>query len=138
MNKNKLLAILILCLVAIICWICITPSDLVIDYERSTFLDFYVEQNFFHLRCVLCISNYADSDMIFCIRAESKEDVRTGLLINPQMQGVNTEDGSNVFFIGAGKTQEFTVDFQGEFSDKILKFDRLLPDSIILDIFRAN
>ena len=97
-------------------------------------MDFYVEEDIVHIKYVLCITNQTNRDLMFTIKAESEEDVKTGLLVNGQLQGINGEDGSGIFAIGGGETQKFTVDFQGDFGGNLLKKDRLLPDEIILEI----
>lgn len=107
---------------------------LVVDESHSMLQDFYVESDVVHIICRITVINRSDECISTTITGFSDEDVANGLLINPELTGINLENGTNTFSISAGETVEFLVDFQGVFFGNPQKYDRLIPDNISFSI----
>ena len=99
-----------------------------INYQKSSFQDFNVEDNIVKIKCRLYIYNVYEQDKKFYIRATSSEDV--GKLLNNEDLRVNEDGKEKVFELKANESDTFDVVFEGEFGGINQKVDRQLPNNI--------
>lgn len=132
----KNIALVLVILIVLNCSGCLLLDRnlLSVDESHSMLQDFYVESDTVHIVCRITVINSADESISTTITGFSDEDVANGLLINPELTGINLENGTNIFTINAGDTVELLVDFQGEYAGNHQKYDRLIPDNISFSI----
>ncbi len=99
-----------------------------IDYQKSFFQDFYVENNVVNVKCSLYIYNDYEQDKKFYIRAKSSEDV--GKLLNNEDLRINENGKEKIFELKANEGRTIDVIFEGEFGGVNQKSDRKLPNEI--------
>ena len=99
-----------------------------IDYQKSFFQDFDVENNIVNIKCYLYIYNVYEQDRKFYIRAKSSEDV--GKLLNNEDLIINENGEEKVFELKANESSNIDVVFEGEFGGTNQKLDRELPNEI--------
>ena len=99
-----------------------------INYQKSSFQDFNVDDNIVKIKCRLYIYNVYEQDKKFYIRATSSEDV--GKLLNNEDLRVNEDGKEKVFELKANESDTFDVVFEGEFGGINQKVDRQLPNNI--------
>ena len=99
-----------------------------INYKKSFFQDFTVEDNIVKIKCNIYIYNISEQDKKFYIRATSSEDV--GKLLNNEDLRVSEDGEEKVFELKANESNTIDVIFEGEFGGINQKVDRLLPNNI--------
>ena len=99
-----------------------------INYQKSSFQDFNVDDNIVKIKCRLYIYNVYEQDKKFYIRATSSEDV--GKLLNNEDLRVNEDGKEKVFELKANESDTIDVVFEGEFGGINQKVDRQLPNNI--------
>lgn len=131
---KKLLIILMSLVVLIAGFIFINnkANSLQIVKEKSFFSDFYVEGDKAYIQCEITINNFSSTDKIFKLNAISEDDVKVGLLKTKNLKGYNQELTSDKFTIKKKSTQTFVVVFTGEFAGTYKKYDRKIPEVIII------
>lgn len=99
-----------------------------INYQKSFFQDFSVEDNIVNIKCSLYIYNVYEQDKKFYIRATSSEDV--GKLLNKEDLIVQENGKEKIFELKANESNTFDIVFEGEFGGINQKVDRQLPNNI--------
>ena len=130
---NKVITILLICFLLVSC-AADTPKTVTICEEESMLNHFYVDYDTVHIICSITVVNDSLNDVEFTISAVSKEDTQNGLLMYPELTGINAETQGSVFSLASGKKVTFRIDFQGRYGGTERKVDRLIPDVIELQI----
>ena len=99
-----------------------------IDYQKSFFHDYNIENNIVNMKCELRIYNVNEQDKKFHIRAKSPEDV--GKLLHDENLRINENGQEKVFELKANESSNIDVVFEGEFGGTNQKLDRELPNEI--------
>lgn len=107
-------------------------DDIHINYEKSYFSDFHVEEDKVYFECVLCIENNTDKRHKVKFTAESEEDKENGLIKDSKLNGYNGTLETSLFDIEP-KENMITVIFVGNYGGAEQKVNRLLPE-IYLEI----
>lgn len=103
-----------------------------INYEKSFFSDFDVEEDKVYIECVLCIENNTGKQHKVKFIAESEEDKENGLIKDSKLNGYNEDLETSLFDIEPGENR-ITVIFVGNYGGVKQKVNRLLP-KIYLEI----
>lgn len=101
-------------------------NDIHINYEKSFFSDFHVEEAKVYIECVLCIENNTAKQHKVKFIAESEEDKENGLIMDSKLNGYNEDLETSLFDIESGENR-ITVIFVGNYGGVEQKVNRLLP-----------
>lgn len=109
-------------------------NEILFCSDDSYLIDYYVDADNVHIICVVVLENRSNNDITVTINARSQEDVTTGLLTNADLTGFNSESSNQFFTVPAEKKQEYIIDFYGEYGGTNQKYDRLIPDELVVSI----
>lgn len=134
--KKFLILNLVLQFILINCVACRdrNTESVLMDYKNSSFRHFYVEDNTVHIVCTLTFQNIDKRDLKFCVTGYSEEDVNCGLLSDPTLSVLNMETNDEFFYLPAGTTKQFDVEFYGKYGGELQKANRLLPNVIEIKV----
>lgn len=104
----------------------INNNDIHINYEKSLYSDFHVEEDKVYIECVLCIENDTGKHHKVKFMAESEEDKENGLIKDSKLNGYNEDRETSLFDIEPRENM-ITVIFVGNYGGVEQKFNRLLP-----------
>lgn len=99
-----------------------------INYKKSSFQDFNVDDNIVNIKCSLNIYNVYEQDKKFYIRATSSEDV--GKLLSEENLIIKENGKEKVFELKANESINIDAVFEGKYGGTNQKVDRNLPDNI--------
>ena len=102
-----------------------------INYQKSFFQDFNVENDVVNIKCKLYIYNVYDEDKSFYIKAKSSEDV--GTLLSDENLIIKENGKEKVFELKANESVNIDVVFEGKYGGTNQKKDRRLPDDIRIE-----
>lgn len=83
--------------------------------DKSYFIDFYTDDNYVYIECVLNIYNPNNTESEVKITAIDNEDVEIGLLKSPNLTATDKDSQSDVFRLKSGEN-EITVLFKGDYA----------------------
>lgn len=109
-------------------------ANLKIIYKDSYFSNFTVFDGKVFINCELVIKNVNSEDKIFKLNATMKDDVTTGLLVNENLEGFDSEYIEKEFKIDKKTTSSFLVVFIGDFGGTNTKHNRNLPEITIIEV----
>lgn len=98
--------------------------------DKSRFIDFYTEDNYVYIECVLNI--YAEKSAEITISATDIDNVETGLLKNKLLIGIDKSDGDETFSLEAGENT-VSVLFRGEYAGVFMIAEREIPRFITIE-----
>lgn len=130
MKKFISTALILLCILPL--GACSVEASPVLDNsDNSYFVDFYTEDDYVYIECVLNIYNPNNTEAEVKISAIDNEDVEIGLLKNPELTAINKETEADVFRLKSGENT-ITVLFRGEYDGIYQITARELPRFITI------
>ncbi|MBP9989558.1 MAG: hypothetical protein KBT46_08695 [Ruminococcus sp.] len=112
---------------------CTEQTTAILDNSgKSSFVDFYEENDVVCIECVLNVYNPDKKEKDVRITAVDNEDVDVGLLQSPELTAVNKNDGEERFTLKPGENQ-LNVIFKGKYSGVYQITAREIPRFIIIE-----
>lgn len=102
--------------------------------DKSSFSDFYVENNTVYLKSSISLQNLREETTNIKIYANFDKDMKRGLLKSSELQGYNEELTISEFTLEPGENVGIPVTFIGEFAGKKQKINRLLPPIRVVEV----
>ncbi len=94
--------------------------------DKSYFVDFYTDDNYVYIECVLNIYNPNNTEAEVRISAIDNEDVEIGLLKSSVLTAIDKESEDEVFRLKSGENT-LTVLFRGDYAGIYQITSRELP-----------
>lgn len=98
---------------------------------NSYFVDFYTDDDYVYIECVLNIYNPNNTEAEVKISAIDNEDVEIGLLKNENLTAIDKESEKDVFRLKSGENT-ITVLFRGEYAGIYQITSREIPRFICI------
>ena len=98
--------------------------------DKSYFVDFYTDEDYVYIECVLNIYNPNNTPSEVSVSAVDNEDVDIGLLKNPNLTAIDKDSGKETFSLKSGENT-VTVLFRGEYAGIYQITERAIPRFII-------
>ena len=99
--------------------------------DKSYFVDFYTDENYVYIECVLNIYNPNNTPTEVSVYAIDNEDVDIGLLKNPNLTAVDKDSGKETFSLKSGENT-ITVLFRGDYAGIYQITERAIPRFIYI------
>lgn len=129
---KKLISILIFTILLFsLCSCSVEKTPILDNSDKSYFVDFYTDDDYVYIECVLNIYNPNNTESEVKITAVDNEDVDIGLLKSASLTAVDKESQSDVFRIKSGENK-ITVLFKGEYAGIYQITSRELPRFIYI------
>ncbi len=98
---------------------------------KSYFVDFYTDEDYVYIECVLNIYNPNNTPTDVSVYAIDNEDVDIGLLKNPSLTAVDKDSGKETFTLKSGENT-VTVLFRGDYAGIYQITERAIPRFIYI------
>ncbi len=98
---------------------------------KSYFVDFYTDDDYVYIECVLNIYNPNNTEAEVKISAIDNEDVEIGLLKNENLTAIDKESEKDVFRLKSGENT-ITVLFRGDYAGIYQITSREIPRFIVI------
>ncbi len=129
---KKLISILIFTISLFsLCSCSVEKTPILDNSDKSYFVDFYTDDDYVYIECVLNIYNPNNTESEVKITAVDNEDVDIGLLKSASLTAVDKESQSDVFRIKSGENT-ITVLFKGEYAGIYQITSREIPRFITI------
>ncbi len=124
---KKIISLLI-CAVLIfsLCSCSVEKTPILDNSDKSYFVDFYTDDNYVYIECVLNIYNPNNTEAEVKISAIDNEDVEIGLLKSATLTAIDKESEDEVFRLKSGENT-ITVLFRGDYAGIYQITSRQLP-----------
>ena len=99
--------------------------------DKSYFVDFYTDEDYVYIECVLNIYNPNNTPSEVSVSAVDNEDVDIGLLKNPNLTAIDKDSGKETFSLKSGENT-VTVLFRGDYAGIYQITERAIPRFIII------
>lgn len=99
--------------------------------DNSYFVDFYTDEDYVYIECVLNIYNPNNTPTEVSVYAVDNEDVDIGLLENPSLTAVDKDSGKETFSLKSGENT-VTVLFRGDYAGIYQITERAIPRFIYI------
>lgn len=99
--------------------------------DKSYFVDFYTDEDYVYIECVLNIYNSNNTPTEVSVYAIDNEDVDIGLLKNPNLTAVDKDSGKETFSLKSGENT-VTVLFRGDYAGIYQITERAIPRFIYI------
>ena len=99
--------------------------------DQSYFVDFYTDEDYVYIECVLNIYNPNNTPTEVSVYAIDNEDVDIGLLKNPNLTAVDKDSGKETFSLKSGENT-VTVLFRGDYAGIYQITERAIPRFIYI------
>lgn len=99
--------------------------------DKSYFVDFYTDEDYVYIECVLNIYNPNNTPTEVSVYAIDNEDVDIGLLKNPNLTAVDKDSGKETFSLKSGENA-VTVLFRGDYAGIYQITERAIPRFIYI------
>ncbi len=99
--------------------------------DQSYFVDFYTDDEYVYIECVLNIYNPNNTESEVKISAIDNEDVEIGLLKDADLTAIEKDSGKDIFRLKSGENK-ITVLFKGEYAGIYQITSRELPRFIYI------
>lgn len=100
--------------------------------DQSYFVDFYTDDDYVYIECVLNIYNPNNTESEVKISAIDNEDVEIGLLKDADLTAIEKDSGKDIFRLKSGENK-ITVLFKGEYAGIYQITSRELPRFIYIN-----
>lgn len=100
--------------------------------DKSYFVDFYTDDDYVYIECVLNIYNPNNTESEVKITAIDNEDVEIGLLKSANLTAIDKDTQEDVFKLKSGEN-EITVLFKGDYAGIYQITSRAIPRFIQID-----
>lgn len=114
-----------------LCSCSVEKTPILDNSDKSYFVDFYTDDDYVYIECVLNIYNPNNTESEVKITAVDNEDVDIGLLKSASLTAVDKESQSDVFRIKSGENA-ITVLFKGEYAGIYQITSREIPRFITI------
>lgn len=114
-----------------LCSCSVEKTPILDNSDKSYFVDFYTDDDYVYIECVLNIYNPNNTESEVKITAVDNEDVDIGLLKSASLTAVDKESQSDVFRIKSGENT-ITVLFKGEYAGIYQITSREIPRFITI------
>lgn len=94
--------------------------------DKSYFVDFYTDDDYVYIECVLNIYNPNNTESEVKITAIDNEDVEIGLLKSASLTAIDKDTQEDVFKLKSGEN-EITVLFKGDYAGIYQITSRAIP-----------
>ena len=101
-----------------------------IDYEKSFFNDFYIEENYVIFECKYTIVSEENEPKNIKMEGEFREDREGGLITEELLKATDKETGDDVFEIFPGENRIIVL-YTAAHGTEMVKQNRLLPETRI-------
>ena len=99
--------------------------------DKSYFVDFYTDDDYVYIECVLNIYNPNNTEAEGKISAIDNEDVEIGLLKNENLTAIDKENQKDIFRLKSGENT-VTVLFKGDYAGIYQITSRSIPRFITI------
>ena len=99
--------------------------------DKSYFVDFYTDDDYVYIGCVLNIYNPNNTEAEVKISAIDNEDVEIGLLKNENLTAIDKENQKDIFRLKSGENT-VTVLFKGDYAGIYQITSRSIPRFITI------
>ena len=99
--------------------------------DKSYFVDFYTDDDYVYIECVLNIYNPNNTEAEVKISAIDNEDVEIGLLKNENLTAIDKDSEKDIFRLKSGENT-VTVLFRGEYAGIYQITSREIPRFIVI------
>lgn len=99
--------------------------------DKSYFVDFYTDDDYVYIECVLNIYNPNNTEAEVKISAIDNEDVEIGLLKNENLTAIDKDNEKDIFRLKSGENT-VTVLFRGEYAGIYQITSREIPRFIVI------
>lgn len=100
--------------------------------DKSYFVDFYTDDDYVYIECVLNIYNPNNTESEVKITAIDNEDVEIGLLKSANLTAIDKDTQEDVFKLKSGEN-EITVLFKGDYAGIYQITSRAIPRFIQIE-----
>lgn len=129
--KKLILILIFTILLFSLCSCSVEKTPILDNSDKSYFVDFYTDDDYVYIECVLNIYNPNNTESEVKITAVDNEDVDIGLLKSASLTAVDKESQSDVFRIKSGENT-ITVLFKGEYAGIYQITSREIPRFITI------
>lgn len=129
--KKLILILIFTILLFSLCSCSVEKTPILDNSDKSYFVDFYTDDDYVYIECVLNIYNPNNTESEVKITAVDNEDVDIGLLKSASLTAVDKESQSDVFRIKSGENA-ITVLFKGEYAGIYQITSREIPRFITI------
>lgn len=129
---KKIISLLI-CAVLLfsLCSCSVEKTPILDNSDKSYFVDFYTDDSYVYIECVLNIYNPNNTEAEVRISAIDNEDVEIGLLKSATLTAIDKESEDEVFRLKSGENT-ITVLFRGDYAGIYQITSRELPRFICI------
>lgn len=99
--------------------------------DKSWFVDFYTDDEYVYIECVLNIYNPNNTESEVKISAIDNEDVEIGLLKDADLAAIEKDSGKDIFRLKSGENT-VTVLFRGDYAGIYQITERAIPRFIYI------
>ncbi len=99
--------------------------------DKSCFVDFYTDDEYVYIECVLNIYNPNNTESEVKISAIDNEDVEIGLLKDADLTAIEKDSGKDIFRLKSGENT-VTVLFRGDYAGIYQITERAIPRFIYI------
>lgn len=124
----KKIVSLFICVVLLfsLCSCSVEKTPILDNSDKSYFVDFYTDDSYVYIECVLNIYNPNNTESEVRISAIDNEDVEIGLLKSATLTAIDKESENEVFRLKSGENT-LTVLFRGDYAGIYQITSRQLP-----------
>ena len=130
---KRIISVLLLIFIVFSLSSCSVEKTPILDNsDKSYFVDFYTDNDYVYIECVLNIYNPNNTESEVKITAIDNEDVEIGLLKSANLTAINKDTQEDVFKLKSGEN-EITVLFKGDYAGIYQITSRAIPRFIQID-----
>ena len=124
----KKIVSLFICVILLfsLCSCSVEKTPILDNSDKSYFVDFYTDDSYVYIECVLNIYNPNNTESEVRISAIDNEDVEIGLLKSATLTAIDKESENEVFRLKSGENT-LTVLFRGDYAGIYQITSRQLP-----------
>ncbi len=124
----KKIVSLFICVILLfsLCSCSVEKTPILDNSDKSYFVDFYTDDSYVYIECVLTIYNPNNTEAEVKISAIDNEDVEIGLLKSATLTAIDKESEDEVFCLKSGENT-LTVLFRGDYAGIYQITSRQLP-----------
>lgn len=130
---KRIVSVLLLIFIVFSLSSCSVEKNPILDNsDKSYFVDFYTDDDYVYIECVLNIYNPNNTESEIKITAIDNEDVEIGLLKSANLTAIDKDTQEDVFKLKSGEN-EITVLFKGDYAGIYQITSRAIPRFIQID-----
>lgn len=130
---KRIVSVLLLIFIVFSLSSCSVEKNPILDNsDKSYFVDFYTDDDYVYIECVLNIYNPNNTESEVKITAIDNEDVEIGLLKSANLTAIDKDTQEDVFKLKSGENK-ITVLFKGDYAGIYQITSRAIPRFIQID-----